>query len=209
METVAPLAVGETAVQAEGGKSSATFGAQAWGGSVRARRGVAPDTDVSAEVSYIFLAGEAARPVDRGIYAGRIGAKQRLTKWLGVTGGLGGGGSAGGGFVSPDVGPIIAYENRYCVPFVAARGGFSVPIGSRSVDTTPYDSSFADPTPYIDHPRLTWFVGASTGVRVPLGWDNTGTVHASLLGAVGLIHLADVRDKETLAQVGGGAELAF
>lgn len=48
--------------------------------------------------------------------------------------GFGGGYSAGGGFVSPDLGFTLAYENQYFVPFLQARGGLSLPIKPNTIE---------------------------------------------------------------------------
>lgn len=208
LETVDTLARGDTGVQLEGSQHGALFGVQAWGGSVRARYGLLRGTDIGAEASYIRVSGDSVAHVDPAIYSVRFGGKQRLLPSLAVVGGAGAGYSAAGAFISPEVGPIAAYENRYLVPFLSMRAGLSVPIAPRDVDTA---KSGEDPE--IDRPRLTWLLGPTAGLRLPLpsgrNEDAHSGVYGSLLGGIGLLRIADRNDGQTLFQCGGGFELVL
>ena len=78
------------------------------------------------------------------VHAARGGAKVRLAKPLAIAGGFGGGFSAAGLFVSPEAGPIVAWENRYVVPFLATRFGVSSAHLARAVDTSQAAGRLAD-----------------------------------------------------------------
>ncbi len=199
LESAATLPRGDIGIQAEGAGSGAAFGVSALSGTIRARRGMSENLDGSVEATLVRIGGDPAADVNRSVVATRVGAKYRVLPSLALTGGLGGGGSAAGGFMSPDVGAIVAWENRYVVPFASVRGGLSQPIGATSVDVTRRGDPIGT---NVGTPKLTWLVSGSAGLRVPIAkW--------SVLGGVGVTHLADVRDKETVISLGGGVEAVF
>jgi hypothetical protein len=217
LESAATLPRGDTGVALEGAHSGTIFGPEVLSGAARIRHGVSEGLDVSAEATLMRLSGTPAPAADvsRNVYAGRIGAMGQLVSpespWaptVAVTGGLGGGVSAAGGYVSPDAGPIVAWENRWAVPFLSLRGGVSQPVGARSVDTSSVDDG---PGRYVDTPRTTWIAAATAGVRVPIGWaePEAGKTRGSLLAGLGFTHLADTRDDETFAHLALGGEVVF
>ena len=162
---------------------------------------------MSAEVSVLHVQGDSAAHMSQNAYAGRIGVKERLFPWMSVTGGAGAGGSAAGGFVAPDVGAIIAYENPYIVPFLALRGTLSQPIGASLVDTSSTSNSRGE---YVFTPHLTWIGGGIAGIRVPLGSNEAkGTLRGALLGGIGFTHLADENDAVSVISALGGGEIIF
>ncbi len=208
LESAATLPRGDTGIQAEGGTHGRLFGPDVLSGTLRVRHGIADDVDVAAEVSAMHLDvhPDVPTPTSTTIHAVRAGAKVRLAKPLAIAGGFGGGFSAAGAFVSPEAGPIVAWENRYFVPFIATRFGMSQPISPRAIDTSQEQDGSR-----IDRPRTTWIATIVTGFRIPLGWSQpeAGTVRGSLLFGTGATHLADNRDKDTFVQVAGGGELVF
>lgn len=208
LESAAALADGETGIGGEFGRHAEVFGVDAYSGSARVRRGVGDGTDVSIEGAVVHVSGHSAAGTMQEIYSARFGAKREMVKnrWLSLSGGVGGGYGAGGGFVSPDFGPIFAYENPYFVPFVTIRGGLSLPIGAQNVDIS--NDSLER---HVFKPVLTWNFGSTVGFRIPIGptEPRTGAVRASLLAGFGVLHLAHVRDDATVMQGSGGAEIAF
>lgn len=206
LESAATLPRGDTGVQIEGGLHGRVFGPNIYAGTARVRHGLAEDVDVAAEVSAMHVDVDRAVRASTSIYSARGGAKVRLAKPLSIAGGFGGGYSAGGAFISPDVGPILAWENRYLVPFLATRVGISQPISPRSVDTSEQQDGSR-----IDRPRTTWIATGVAGLRVPIGWaePEAGRLRGSLLAGIGLTHLADSRDADTFAQLALGGELVF
>ncbi len=206
LESAATLPRGDTGIQLEGGTHGRTFGPDVLSGTLRIRHGLSEDVDVSTDVSAMHVDVAPNAKVSSFIYAARGAAKVRLAKPIAIAGGFGGGFSAAGGFVSPDVGPIVAWENRYLVPFLATRVGVSQPVSSRSLDT-----SEAQDGSRIDRPRTTWLATAVLGLRVPIGWSEpeAGKLRGSLLAGVGLTHVADDRDKDTFGQLAAGGEIVF
>jgi hypothetical protein len=209
LETAATLPEGDTGVQLEGGQGGALFGPDLAFGSARVRHGLTGDLDLDVDATLIRVTnGDSAVDVSRNIYAVRGGVKARLVSALSLAAGLGGGYSAAGAFVSPDMGPILAWENPYAVPFLTGRVGFSQPISPRPVDTS---SASDGPGAFVETPRTTWIVTVAGGIRVPIGWAEhpAGTTRGSLLAGLGFTHLADTRDKETYSQLALGGELVF
>jgi len=208
LESPATLGYGETGVQLEGGAHGAIFGPQGESGTVRVRRGIADGTDASGEVSVLHVDGSSAAGTYPYAFAARGGVKQRLTPWLSVGAGFGGGASAGGGFLSPDIGAVVGYENPYLVPFLSVRGGVSAPFATHTVDTsTPSDGVGK----YVYTPPFTWVGGAVAGLRVPIGWCDPGPcpVRGSLLGGVGLTYLAGGGNSTGVASLATGGEIVF
>ena len=208
LESAATLPRGDTGIQAEGSANPEVLGPNVLAGSVRVRHGLTDDVDVEVGGSVMHVAADTKRevPVSTGIYAARGGAKVRLASPLAITAGFGGGYSAGGAFVSPDVGPVLAWENPYCVPFLATRFGVSLPISPRAVDT-----SEAQDGSRAHRPHATWILTAIGGVRVPLGWSESpkGKVRGSVLAGLGMSHLVDDRTSADFVHLALGGEVVF
>jgi hypothetical protein len=208
LESAATLPLGDTGIQVEGGSHGRMFGPDLLSGTVRVRHGIAEDVDVAAEVSTMHVAVHPEVPISTStfIHAARGGAKVRLAKSLAIAGGFGGGFSAAGAFVSPEAGPILAWENRYVVPFLATRFGLSQPISPRALDTSQQQDGTR-----IDRARTTWLATGVAGVRIPIGWPSpeAGTLRGALLAGVGVTHVADSRDKDTFSQFAIGGEVVF
>lgn len=158
LESAATLHKGEAAVQLEGGAhvgallvpNDATFS-----GTARLKYGFTGRLDGSIEASFIRSINSIDEPFSARIpnvsHNLRIGIKQQLAKPIAITSGIGGGLSSDGGFVSPDFGIILAWENSYVVPFLSPRIGVSIPI-----NLSPNFRSCA-------------FAAATFGMRIPIG----------------------------------------
>ncbi len=205
LESAATLPPGDTGVQVEGGAHGAFFGASASSGTLRVRHGVDDGTDASLEASVLHIQGGGPGESYPNAFSTRAGVKHRITSWFSLTAGLGGGASAGGGFVSPDLGAIVAYENRYFVPFLEVRGGFSQPFDAAPVVVVAGQPGVTPP--------FTWMAGGIAGFRIPMRWCDPGTcnVRSSLLGGLGVSELsfAGPDSPQLLLSLGGGAELTF
>ena len=68
--------------------------------------------------------------------------------------------------MSPDAGPILAFENSYFVPFASVRASASLQFGRHTVDTAGVGDSLGE---YLYQPPLTWIGGGLIGFRVPFG----------------------------------------
>jgi hypothetical protein len=206
LESAATLPPGETGLQVEGGIHGAVFGVSAESGTLRVRRGVSDGTDASLEVSVLHIDGAGPGDSSPYAFASRVGIKHRVASWLSLTAGLGGGGSAGGGFVSPDLGAIVAAENPYIVPFLALRGTFSQPFAAQPVLVSSGPSGV--------YPPLTWIVGGIAGLRIPIRSCEPATcrVGGSLLGGLGYTEFwyAGGSDlQQVVLSLGGGVEVTF
>ncbi|MBX3249585.1 MAG: hypothetical protein KF901_20580 [Myxococcales bacterium] len=187
LEGAATVAPGETALQLEGGVSGAVFGPTVAHGTARVRHGVAEDIEVVVEGNAVLFENGWSTDAHRGVYGARVGAKLGFSPHFAFTFGAGAGGSAAGGFVSPDLGLIGSYDNPYVVPFLSLRGFFSQPFAVRSVAV-----NHADRTELLT-PDLTWGFAWSTGVRIPVGAydEDFGRRRAALVVGVGSTSLFD------------------
>ncbi|MCA9580634.1 MAG: hypothetical protein KC416_02495 [Myxococcales bacterium] len=168
LESSRALDAGETTVRAGGGGASYDFGAALAHGSVKVRHGVGDGLELHAEGMAAFLLAESATNPHPGIYGLRVGVKHQPVPdvpHFALFGGIGGGGSAGGGFIAPDLGFIVAWENPYFVPFLSGFLGMSVPIAPKSVDLSKPDEG---PGAQVIEPQLTFLYGASLGARIPI-----------------------------------------
>jgi len=198
IESSATVGQGKHGVRGDLAGSGAMFGPKLVSARGNYRYGITDKMEVSAAPSLIAV--REAKPSDShpNIYALRLGAKYAPIRHVGVIGGMGGGGSAGGAFLSPDLGVIGAYENRYVVPFVAARALLSVPIQPRTVHFTIGDGAAdgpddedGEPDVYRLRPKLTLGHQLSLGLRVPLTHDEQRQTKPSLACAAGLTSLRD------------------
>jgi hypothetical protein len=163
LESVATTREGHVALRSSGGVH-ATWGAIATGsGGVSV--GVHPDAELQLDGAFGYsenLDEDDVRTISPFAGAARIGLKHRLTPYLALT--IGGGGGVGpwGTFLGGDVGGIVAYENPYAVPFFAARLQLATPI---SPQTEVYFEN------EVEH-RLTastvLYLQPSIGVRFPI-----------------------------------------
>jgi hypothetical protein len=208
MESVAPVGHTHTGLQAEASKHDAVLGVEAVAGSGRIRYGIDDGTDVTVETVLIHIQGDSAAGTPPNIYASRLGAKTLLTSFLAVSGGLGGGASAGGPFFSPDLGLILGWQNPYVEPFTSVRWLASVPLDAQEVDTTVADSDIGT---HVGRPQLTGGLGWTAGLRValPPGTTPSDRPRAALVGAGGLTYLADADDDEVIGGWALGGELVF
>ncbi|HLK36189.1 MAG TPA: hypothetical protein VKU41_05510 [Polyangiaceae bacterium] len=201
LETVSPVGEGRTGEQFTFAKD--TSGVDVDTGAVSLRHGFDPDTDVNVEAtgwtlpSYEKDAGNSRQRV----WSGHAGAKRRVARFLALEAGVGGGGIAGTPFVGPDAAVIVAWENRFVVPFLALRGVASVPVHATIVRPGD-DSSKLLPELYGQ---------LALGGRVPIGWTapRPGQLRGSLLGGAGWTWYGDVRNSGRIDGFAFGAEITF
>ena len=143
LESAGGIGQGAVGVQGEAGISGAVFGPSLGHATARVRVGVLERTDVSGEANVVVVRELEPTGTHRGIYSLRGGVKHAFTPNFAVVGGLGFGASAGGGFISPDIGFIAGIGNAYVVPFLSARLIISQPIAPQQV-TLPQDVGDAD-----------------------------------------------------------------
>ncbi|HKO94478.1 MAG TPA: hypothetical protein VJU61_25165, partial [Polyangiaceae bacterium] len=131
--------------------------------------------------------------------------------------GLGAGASAGGAFLSPDLGLNLAVENPILVPFASARFYLSAPIAPRYVHFTTgdgagerADDSDGEPDAYRRLPHFTYGIQLSGGLRVPF-WRHPATkLRPALNCAVGATFLYDRSpEHQVFMGIGCGLDLGF
>lgn len=138
------------------------------GGEVHGRYGLSERTDIGLSAFAAGLRGDEDVLLvshHRGIYAARLSLHHELVpRFVALQVGFAGGGSAAGGFVSPDAGITLGYENPHLVPYAYGSFYFSQPIAETTLDMSTEDSPNDLRTPYPSFgPR------AGLGLRVPIG----------------------------------------
>ncbi len=208
LEGVATLGRGRIGLAVEGGEHGEMMGPSVISGTVRFRAGIADQVDLSAEGHLIKIEGSSAVDTHPAIYAVRLGAKYQPIEVAALTAGSGTGVSAGGSYVSPDLGFIVGYPNPYAAPFFSARAMLSIPVQPHSVDTTPAGE---EPGTNVAEPRLTGGCSTALGLRIPIpiGQKEIDGIAGSLLGAVGNTWLRDDGDESLLWGWSAGGELTF
>lgn len=163
LESPRALAVGQNAIAFEGAAQIGVFDPAIVSGALRYRRGLAKKLDGVADMTAMHVLDRGDAKTWPGAYALRVGVKQEAADVLALSFGLGAGGSAAGGFLSPDIGLILGYENRYFVPFLSARGFFSQPLGARRVSLGTEEGE-----PRTSMPKTTLGASVALGFRIPL-----------------------------------------
>ncbi len=201
VESVAIVGTTENTAALEGGAHTTVFGPTLASLSLRGRSGINDTTEAVFEAHAMYVTDAAnsdsqAHPV---IYALRTGAKLQVAHWLALTGGLGTGFSAGGAFASPDVGFVLAHENRYLVPFIGGRALVSFPFAARAVDLGTNGGGTI-----TQRPTVTLGLQANLGLRFCLSREARS--NDALLLAVGLTDLVDRRRDLPFFSISGGVE---
>jgi hypothetical protein len=158
---------GVTSVAAAVSGGGQLFGPVLTGAQVQVRYGVHDRVDVGVDASAVAALGnQLERTPHRGIYAVRVFTHWTIVpRWLAVHAGLGGGGSAAGGYLAPDIGATLGYENRWAVPYAHLSFVSSHPLTQNRLDLTiDNDSMLAFGVPYTT-------VGGQFGggLRFPVG----------------------------------------
>lgn len=197
LETVATLPAGRAGVAVEGGIGGGIFGPGVTMGTVRLRRGLVENLDVSVEGNLLILDWAHLAP------SAHLGVKWRAASFLAVTMGLGGGASEASGFLSPDLGLTFAYENPYFIPFFTARIWTSSPFAVRTL-TLPINDNEGAMTAQF-RTAFTFGTTLTVGFRVPVATDANGFVRGALALGVSGYSIQDATDEDGgfLLNVGG------
>ena len=207
-DSAATLPRGRTGVALEGGHAGEVFGPDVFAVGARVRRGLAEGVDGVVEASVLRVLGDSDARTHRNVYALRVGTKLRPWTHLAFTGGVGGGASAGGAFVSPDLGVVLSWENPFFVPLVGARGMFSQPLGARRVDLGSHEQDDPEPNArYSDTPRSTWGGTLYGGARIPL--QHADEAGPSFVFTVSWTELATREHHAGFGAVGASFEVVF
>lgn len=202
------LAPGETAINVTGSHTDSVFDANVNGGTLGVRRGLTERVELQAEASgYHVDADEQTRAsISRTAVAGRVGTKVGLfRRHVSAFGGLGGGHHAAGGFLTPDVGLILGFDNPYFVPFVLGRVGVSQPIGAKTLDLSKPDET---PGTALAKPLLSTYYGFTIGGRVPIE-PNGSKVKGAVLGGLAFQEIRDKEESKSGLGLTLGGEIIF
>ena len=205
LESARTLKKGKSSIKINGNVNEAVLGAKMVGGSVKIKHGATDRLEVSTEGSVVHVSENFVANIDRNIYSLRFGTKYELAKHLSILGGVGGGFYEGGYFLSPDVGLILAFENRYFVPFASIKGFYSLPVKPRTVDISVDDESLGTT---IDKPDLSVGVNMSAGFRLPLSHKNHKSTSSLYIGT-SATSLVQCNDQELIFSLGAGFESVF
>jgi len=207
LESVKPLAESEMKVGARVGSQKDGFGPKATTFNARFHRGFAQKFELGADFSLFHVKGVEQADQDLSPYVGamRLGGKlEVLEHYMAIQGGVGGGFSDAGQFVSPDLGIILAVENPYLVPFVNVSGFVSQPINPKAVDVSHADEPVGT---NVQEPKFTYGIQWSGGIRVPFEISK-GIILAPSVGFGGT-YLVDSDATANLTGVVGGLDLQF
>ncbi len=210
VETARTLEESETSHKLAGGLFSELFGAEGGIVSVQARHGVTDALELGGDATLIHIASRGVADQHPNIYSGRA-ALRWGPEWAGdnvaLTAGLGGGVSAAGGFVSPDIGLNIAYENRYIVPFVTGSLLVSVPVGATAVDLSKSDEAIGT---NVQTPVTTKGAVIGAGISIPVYFGASENLHRGSIGlSVSWMWLDDGKEKAYIPSITPAIELVF
>lgn len=178
LETAQALPKGDIAVQGAFGGGAGIWAPGIGAGTLQARYGFGHGFEGSVEGGFAVIVPrdtEWTTTARRTVLSARTGFKYAPTSWFGVQAGFGGGGSAAGGYISPDVGIIFSYQGNV-VPFLG--GGFysSYPINGKPIVFE------GDGRTEVLLPDKTLGAYGNFGIRIPfLGSKNDGPRTAIML----------------------------
>ncbi len=202
LEAPATVGDGETAIQVSGGASGEVFGEAVVHGGARVRHGLTDELELTVDGTAIYFTNRDSpfeTSAHQGIYGARLGVKRAYTRHFALTAGMAGGGSAAGGFLSPDVGFVLGYDNPYFVPFFGGRVFLSQPLNTHEI-------VIVDNGMDTFHTAQTSYGFAiETGGRVPFGprEDRAGAI----TGGMGLTLLGDGDERRGFFGFALGLEL--
>lgn len=184
LESAKALQEGETAMRVEGSVGGQVFGPGVTSGKLQVRHGFRESLEGSAQADLTYLGGSEEWDSDALplIGSARLGVKYAPLDWFALTAGLGGGASAGGGFISPDAGVIFSYENRYFVPLLSFGGYYSAPIHARHVRFFDDDGDV-----FIGKPDRTGGAYLGAGARIPLNHDKDHRTKSAIVFGIKLL----------------------
>jgi hypothetical protein len=201
LETPATLEPGAYGFDAEGGYSGAVFGPELATAALRVRRGLDEGIEAAAELGFVHVDRGGDTDTHPNGYLVRAGIKLQPEQAFALRAGVGGGGSAAGGFVSPDIGITLAFENAYFVPFVSGDAWVSQPIAASEIHLGTDD----DGDDVWDRPKPSFGLRGTGGFRVP--WNRERPAADSFAFGLSLAHLADEDDDIGLFGISAGVQL--
>lgn len=176
LESAEVLAAGRKSVSVEGSGGSLVFGPAIYTASARLRLGMdnAKGYELDVEANGMLASEHVA-------LGARAGTKVRIWEFLSLTTGVGAGGSSMGGYVSPDLGFLMSYENADFIPFGGARVWVSAPFAKDTLYLSDNGESDGTIRPY--EAGFTFGTAFTAGARIPITRDRWGERWSLALGA--------------------------
>jgi hypothetical protein len=206
-----PLPPGRTSISGEIGSAGAFevlgSGPSLHGGTLQVAHGLTHG-EISGEVSWLSVDGNSTAGTNPNIGTLRTGYRVG-NQVVGVEGGIGGGVSAAGTFVSPDLGVILGREGCLVTPSLALRAWLSVPLDARPTDVS---GNSQPPGSYVLTPHLTFGFGPSVGLRIPIGPHDCSkfpSAPAALFLGVAVSKLNDRDGTMTFVSAAAGVTFVF
>jgi hypothetical protein len=165
LEAAKALPKGDFAIQGALAGGAATFGPSVGAGTLQGRYGFGLGLEGALEAGFAVIGArdtEWNTTASHALFSGRAGFKYEAASWFAVQAGFGGGGSAAGGYVSPDAGIIFSYQGKAVVPFVAASFYSSHPINAKPIVFQDQDST------EVLIPDRTLGAYGNVGLRIPV-----------------------------------------
>lgn len=165
LEAAKALPKGDFAIQAALGGGGEFWGPSIGAGSLQGRYGFGHRVEGALEAGFAFIGNRSAHwdtDASQALYSVRAGFKYELASWFALQAGLGGGGSAGGGYLSPDAGIIFSYQGRVLVPFVSGSFYSSHPLSANPIVFRDENST------EVLFPDKTLGAYGNFGLRIPL-----------------------------------------
>lgn len=165
LEAAKALPKGDFAIQGALAGGGAMWGPSVGAGTVQGRYGFGHDFEGALEAGFAVVGArdtEWSTSAKRALYSARAGFKYEVASWFAVQAGVGGGGSAAGGYISPDAGIIFSYQGESVVPFVASGFYSSHPINAQPIVFRDSDSS------EVLFPDTTLGAYGNFGIRIPI-----------------------------------------
>lgn len=168
-EASKPVSQGETSGGVAVSAADEFFGIRSENATLRLRHGVSEHSEMGMDVNLTVLDdSEAAADLSPYIWSARAGGKwapEPLGDYMSLIYGVGGGTSEGGQFISPDLGVVAAFENRYLVPYFSVNGFVSEPIDAHPVDVSTKDEGLGT---HVMSAKTTWGATFAGGVKWPI-----------------------------------------
>lgn len=185
LEAAQALGKRDVAIQAAIGGGAAVWGPSVVAGTLQSRYGFGRGFEGAVEGGFAVVGARNTSwntDASHALFSGRAGFKYAPASWFAVQAGFGGGGSAAGGYVSPDVGLIFGYQGEAVVPFLA--GGF---YSSHPINTKPI--TFRDGSGAVEalYPDKTLGAYGNFGIRIPLTRSSSESPRTAILIAYRLV----------------------
>lgn len=186
----------------------ALTGLPATGFDLRYAYGLLEELDLLTDVMLLRITEDAAADPHNNLYTARVGLRYApafFEDHVALVGGLGGGGSTLGGFLSPDIGLSLALDNPYIVPFAQGTFFVSLPLDARSVDISPLGSPLGS---RVQTPQTTLGWHAAVGLKLYIG-NRSGAVHGAFSLAATVTYLNDGDADTSILGISPGMEIGF